>query len=311
MKKILLTITAIASTFAGMAQAPDFNFETWNNIFGSTIQDPQGFASLNTLAAFNTGTAQSVFKETTAPFAGLASAKITTVKVVGAMIPNPYQPGTNLDTAGLLAIGAIDIGAQSITYGTTFNMRPAILSFQSKYSPMAGDSAFVLAFLTKWNGNSTDTIATGVYKTGTATTSYALSSITLDYNPAFATVVPDSQQVFISSSVYSHDGAKIGSTFYIDDLAWSGWNSVNDINGVMVETSAYPNPASSYITFNSSTEISKIEISDVTGRLVGSYPANASELKVTTENFIPGLYIYNIFDNNKIVVGRNRFQITK
>ena len=146
MKKILLTIATVASSFAGvMAQAaPDFSFEAWNPVTGSTTsEDPQGWASLNTLGLV--GTAPSVFKETTNPAAGLATAKITTVKLVGAQISNPYIPGSSLDTAGLLAIGTIVFSPPGITYGNAFVDRPTTLSFQSMYSPMAGDSAFILA----------------------------------------------------------------------------------------------------------------------------------------------------------------------
>src|SRR3990172_7805906 len=99
MKKLILTISAISSLVIGAMAQPDFGFEAWTNVPFGSIQDPNGWASLNALVSF--GGTQSVFKETTAPFAGTASAQITTVKVTGAAIPNPYAPG-NLDTAGFL-----------------------------------------------------------------------------------------------------------------------------------------------------------------------------------------------------------------
>lgn len=311
MKKILLTISAVASSVIGvMAQSPDFSFETWNNVqFSTTIQDPQGWASLNTLNVF-TATPKSVFKETTSPFGGTASAKITTVKVTGALIPNPYQSG-DIDTAGLLTIGQIVASPPSIKYGYNYTWRSQVLSFQSMYTPMAGDSAFVLATLTKWNGTSRDTIASGKYATGAATTSYSLNSITLTYDPAFAAVVPDSEQIFISSSIYNHDGAKIGSTFYIDDIAWSGYNSTDDINGSVNKVFVYPNPATNNISITSSIDAATIRITDITGRLLGNYSMTDNKTNIQTSTFAAGIYIYSVLDQKKNVVNRGRFEITK
>ncbi len=310
MKKIILTISAISSfIIGGIAQTPDFNFESWVNVFGSTtIQDPQGFASLNTLVNF--GGAQSVFKETTAPFAGTASAKITTVKVMGAQIPSPYGTG-NLDTAGLLVAGKINISPPGIKYGYNYTWRPAVLSFQSKYSPMAGDTAFVLVYLTKWNGTSRDTIAVGKYATGANTSTYSLNSITMAYNPALNSVAPDTEQVFISSSIFNHFGAKIGSAFYIDDMAWSGWNSVNDVNGEINTVTVYPNPATDNINFSSTIDATIIEISDITGRLLGSYSMSNNKVNIGTSGFSPGIYTYSIFDKKKEIISRGRFDIAK
>lgn len=308
MKKIILTISTVASfIISAVAQNPDFSFETWNNVFGSTtVKDPQGWASLNTLVNF--GGTQSVFKETTAPFAGTASAKITTVKVVGAAIPNPYSSG-NLDTTGFLVIGTINLSG--IKYGYAYASRPAVLSFQSKYTPMPGDSAFVLVYLTKWNGNSRDTIASGKYATGVSTTSYSITNLTLTYKTAFASVVPDSERVLISSSIYSHAGAKIGSTFYVDDLAWSGYNSTNDINGLINSVSVYPNPATNNISFTSSINATIIEITDITGRMVDSYSMANNKVNIQTTDFAPGIYIYSILNQKKEVINRGKFEIAK
>lgn len=313
MKKLLLTVSVLAGSAAAMrAQTtPDFNFETWTNVpFSTTIQDPQGWASLNILNVF-TATPVSVFKETTAPAEGTISAKITTVKITGAAIPNPYEAG-NLDTAGVLAIGQLmPPPSQGIIYGFNYTWRPTVLSFQSKYTPMAGDSAFVVALLTKWNGSSRDTIAWGAYSTGATTTSYSLNSLNMTYDPSFALVSPDSQQVLISSSVYSHNGAKIGSAFYVDAMEWSGWNSISELNGSNTTMTVYPNPATTDITFSSTANFSSIEISDIAGRLIGIYPAAGNKVNIITANFIAGMYFYTVKDENKQIIGRNRFEITK
>jgi len=313
MKKTVLTISALVMFAIGAnAQSPDFSFETWNNVpFSTTIQDPQGWASLNTLNVF-TSTPVSVFKETTAPFAGTSSAKITTVKVAGALIPNPYQTGHNIDTAGFLTIGKIITNPSAgIIYGYNYTWRSAVLSFQSKYTRIAGDSAFVLVTLTKWNGTSRDTIANGKYATNSSSSNYSLHSINLTFNPAFATVLPDSEQIFISSSIYSHPGAKIGSAFYIDDLAWSGYNSTNDIRGIDNTVSIYPNPATNNINFKCSIDANILEVTDITGRLIASYSMDNKKVNIETSSFPSGIYFYSISNKKKEIINRGKFEIAK
>ncbi len=312
MKKIILTISTVSSFVMGaMAQSPDFNFEAWTNVYNSqTVKDPKGWASLNT--QINFVGAQSVFRDTIVPYEGTASAKITTVKVSPSVqIPNPYRPGTNLDTAGLLIIGKVIPFPAGIKYGFTYAWRPAVLSFESKYTPITGDSAFVLAYLTKWNINHRDTIATGKYATNTTTNTYSLNSMTLEYKPAFSTAMPDSEQIFISSSIYSHYGAKIGSAFYIDALTWSGYNSTNDINGIENNVSVYPNPAANAINFICSVDASIVEVIDITGRLIGSYSMTDNKINIQTSGFAPGMYIYTMLNHKREVINRGRFEIAK
>ncbi|MES2397588.1 MAG: T9SS type A sorting domain-containing protein, partial [Bacteroidota bacterium] len=153
--------------------------------------------------------------------------------------------------------------------------------------------------------------ASGKYATGVSTTSYSLNSITLTYDPAFATVVPDSEQIFISSSIYSHDGAKVGSTFYIDDIAWSGYNSTDEINGTVNKVFVYPNPATNNISITSTVDAAIIRITDITGRLIGNYSMAGNKANIQTSTFASGIYIYSVLDQKKNVMNRGRFEVTK
>lgn len=308
MKKLLLAFSAVlAGLSQAAAQAPDFGFETWANVpLSTTIQDPTGWASFNVLNLV--GTNQSVFKETTAPYAGTAAAKITTVKITGAAIPNPYT-GVNIDTAGLLAIGSTQFTAPYIKYGKPYANRPAVLSFASKYTPVSGDTAFVIAYLTKWNGSSRDTIAYGSYSTGATTTSYAVNNITLTYNSA--TVMPDTEMVFISSSVFFHTGAKIGSTLYVDDLQWSGYVSTNDLNGKVNNVAVYPNPASSVLNLSATMDASNVAVFDITGRKLGVYELTNNKVKIETYSYPAGMYFYQLLDQGNKVIHTGKFQVTK
>lgn len=307
MKKILLSsITILVFTLTSSAQ--DLMFENWTNIpFSSTVADPNGWASLNTLTLV--GTSQSVYKETLAPGEGLISAKIQTVKVTGAAIPNPYTAG-NIDTAGILVMGTVNTSPPGLSYGKPLSGRPATLSFVSKYTPMAGDSAFVLVYLTKFNGATRDTIAQGKYATGATTTAYAANNITINYDPAFSTVWADTALVFASSSVYNHGGAKIGSTFYIDAMSWSGFTGINE-NTNLGSVSISPNPATNNINFTSSVNADAVEVLDITGRKVGVFLMAGNAVTVQTSTFKAGMYIYNVLNEKKEVINRGKFEVTK
>ncbi len=309
MKRIILSATAIfAFAFNGFAQAPDLMFENWANTpFSTTVQDPIGWASLNALTLV--GTTQSVYKEMVAPNQGLISAEIRTVKVTGAAIPNPYTTG-NIDTAGILVMGTINISPPGLAYGKPMSGRPSTLAWTSKYTPMSGDSAFVLAYLTHFNGATRDTIAEGKYATGATTTTYTANSLTMNYNASFGTVWADTMLVFASSSVYNHPGAKIGSTFYIDAVSWSGFTGINDVTKPST-ISIFPNPASNYISFTSSVNAEVVEVLDIIGRKVGAFSMIGNAVTIETSSFASGMYIYNVLNDKKEILNRGKFEVTK
>jgi hypothetical protein len=313
MKKLLLSLSALAllatSLNAQVGTAPVMGFETWHQIAPPfvTSEDPNGWASLNALVGV-TATPLSVSKETASPAAGAITAKITTVKITGATIPSPY--GGNLDTAGILAVGSVAFASPPvINYGFTFAAKPMLLSFQSKYTPMAGDSAFVLVYMTHWNGSSRDTIGTGKYATGASTSSYATNTVTVTYKPAFSSVTPDSMQIFISSSVYSHDGAKVGSAFWIDALAWSAFVGINDVDASKNKVTVYPNPAADHISIKSSVDAKAVQVMDITGKIIGSYDMSANEAVIETAEYAAGIYTYLVLDKNRIVLNHGKFEV--
>jgi len=322
MKKNLLILAALISTIAGVkaqntrAQAPDFGFENWDPIPLNSLKDPRGWASLNGLNLL--GMTQTVFEETTAPYAGNKSAKVVTeILPPGVSIANPFAPGQMLDTIGVLGIGETMMQAPYAKYGYPYTSRSATLSFACKYNPNpnnipgVADTAFVFSYLTKWNGTSRDYIAAGFFKTSSAISSWTPQSISMIYNPLFNNVLPDSQQIFVSSSIYIGSGAKKGSAFYIDGLQWSGWVSTGEINGQAVEVKIYPNPATSYVNFKTNVDASKINVMDVTGRLMGTYDLIDNKVNISTENYASGIYFYQILNNNNEIINRDKFEVVK
>lgn len=313
MKRILFTAAVIlSSVICSNAQAPQFRFENWAPTPSpTTSEDPIGFASFNALTF--AGMQRTVFRETAAPYEGSISAKIVTEVIpASVMIPNPFNPAEDLDTVGILSVGSIAFGfPPTVTYGKPYVWRPSMLSFACKYTPMPGDSAFVVALLTRWNGSSRDTIAQGWYSTGATSTAFAVNNISMMYDPSFSAFMPDTQQVFISSSVFLHDGAKRGSTFYIDDIAWSGYVGVYEANGVSNNVSIYPNPSATEVNLVCNVEARSVEVMDITGRMIGVYDMQYNKVSIQTTEYVPGIYMFNMYNKEKQVIHRGKFEVTK
>jgi hypothetical protein len=316
-KKLLFAIIAFASISYTKAQAPDFNFETWVPAYPPfvTIENPKGWATLNILNSPFTGSMpQTVFKDSTGiiPSGSYAAKIVTNVVPPSVSIPNPFRPGKNLDTIGFMGVGAVLPGSPpSLKLGYPFASRPAILSFSSKYTPNGTDTAFVVAYLTRSNGTTRDTIASGQYTTAATTTTYSPNSLSMNYKPAFNNVWSDTMLVFVTSSVYSHAGAKKGSTFYIDNLAWSGFISTDDIDATKSSVSVFPNPAIANIQLKCSVKSSAVEVVDVTGRKMGLFEMHDNKVDIKTNEFVPGIYLYSVLNERKEVINRGKFEITK
>ncbi len=317
MKKLLLTISASLLLAIGANAQVDLGLDTWvNNQYGS-LQDVQGWTSFNT-ASFGVGMAQTVYKITNSPAFGSAAAKVVTQKTPSAVqVPNPLRPFHNFDTVGLMCLGNIHVlPTVGLTFGQPISInRPTYLTFSSKDSVVPGDTSFVLAFLTKWGmpvAGKLDTIASGKWaEVGDGTQPWASHTITMTYAPGTTGIVPDSQQIFVSSSIYSHGGAKMGSAYYVDAFCWQCTAGVDDIQNNESIVSVSPNPATTEINFTSSLNANFIEVSDITGRKVGMYTMQNNKVKIQTESFTPGFYLYNVLNSKKEVINRGKFEIAK
>jgi hypothetical protein len=305
MKKILLTIsTAVLTTLSVNAQV-DYGFETWADTpnGASGVQDPKGWASFNVMTNPLIGMGQTVFKETGSVGGGAAAAKIVT-KPIPATISVP-----GYDTVGLLAIGSINILTQDIKLGTPYTGRPEKVAFYTKYQPASLDTASVTVLLTKYNTTTKqqDIVASGMWTTSATTSAWTKQELTLTY--ASTTVSPDTLQIMCSSSSFFRP--KVNSTFYIDDFGFSGWVGISDLQAIKNNVTAYPTPAKTNINFTSSVAASTVEIVDVAGRIVGVFPMVGNKATVETEKYESGMYIYNVLNDQKAVVGRGKFEVVK
>ena len=95
-----------------------------------------------------------------------------------------------------------------------------------------------------------------------------------------------------------------------DDCLIGHIAGINDIVAPS-NISIFPNPATNNISFTSSVNADFVEVSDVTGRKVGTYSMIGNSLTIETSSFSSGMYIYNVLNDKKEVINRGKFEVTK
>jgi hypothetical protein len=314
MKKTLLTFFISGALISSYAQAPTWDFETWTGT-GASIE-PSGWLSENAVVLpplYNN--VQSVFQATGADtHSGTYAMKIVTV----ALVSNP-DPATIPDPMGAAWPGKINYSPLSLKDGLQFTGRPATVDFWYKYAPTGSDSASCLVILSKWN-TSRDTIATGGWVLKTAVSSYALSTMNLVYNPAFSTMLPDTMRIYFSATCwFPISCGKVGSTLWVDDIAFNGWNGVNE-NPNAIGVTLFPNPASDFATISvdALNEAYSATAYDATGRIVSTIPLSSSTNGmnrrsgiINTSGLASGFYSYTINDNNGNPLRSGKFSVVK
>lgn len=318
MKKLLLSVFTFASIALNAQNPSNGSFETWTlGPFGAP-KDPTGWNSSNVLNnILLPGNDTAVFQNTNTTYitAGTNSARIETITI--ANNPDPTSiPGVQ----GLLFYGAVSTSPLGYKPGKPYTTRATCFSFDYAYTPNGNDSCAGYAFLSKWNAGSgkRDTIASAFIVLGPQA-SMTHKNVPFWYIPAYATSGnPDSLMVFFSSSVGSYVAGQVtpvpGSTMYVDNASVStNWCAVGiNENSVKSVLKAYPNPASSHFTLTvNSDEINNVEVFDVTGKKLGSYSIEDMKVRIATDNFANGLYIYKVSDKNKEVIATGKFNVVK
>ncbi len=315
MKKIITIISLVASNFL-LAQIPNSGMESWGTAGFFEPEGPLSYVSANVFASplVSASNPVSVSKGTGADaYAGSFSAKITTVKLVS----NPAT-GTIPDTVGILLLGTVSLASTPpLKSGTSWTQRLTSINFHYKYAPVGNDNGAMMAYLTKWNGVSRDTIATAAYPITSAASSFTLANGPFVYNTSFPTnATPDSLHVYFLSSARPWlnsslvpNPAKIGSTLWIDEAAAIG---LSEKYNLTTKVSVYPNPASDYIQFKSENNEAKfVEILDLSGKLLLSDEFKNKSILFSTEKLNNGLYVYLIKDKNKGLISEGKVEIVK
>lgn len=296
-RKLLFTLSAVTALFsASVAQqgVPNGGFNSWTNY------NPNSWVTAN--VTFVLGNDTSAYKITSGPDLkeGAATMKLTTIK----LNTNPFAPQLP-DTVGIAFTGSINWVTGQVITGFAYAARPSDLSFYYKSDIMPGDTAWSTVMLTKWNGTGRDTIASALWATTSDQSTWTLQTVPLYYNPNMpATAYPDTAAILFSSSSYFDP--KIGSTLWLDDVAFSGWSGVNEMtqpDGIRV----FPNPASSEVNFAVDMEgAATIEVFDMTGRKADAVAIRGHRAVIPVTGYKPGIYMYTVLDSSGKVLGRGK-----
>ena len=301
MKKLLIisSILITAPIYRGLAQ-PNGSFENWSTTFG--VIDPDNWQTGNLLSLLSPPNPLSAFKAIGVDkHSGNYALKLQTI-----YLNNNPDPNLFLDTMGIAFTGKILINPVSSTMGYPYTGRPAMLEFWAKYQPVGGDNAEVGVLLKKWNGVSSDTVAFGSVIIG-AVSQYTLFQCNLVYR---LPELPDSAGIALSSSLKTT--ARVGSTLFIDDLAFTGWVGIDEYNNYTDKVKIYPNPAKENITIDAQiSEADNVQVDDVSGKLIGVYKIRNYSTNINTGAFSEGIYFYRIRDKNNKILTNGKFNVTK
>ncbi len=78
--------------------------------------------------------------------------------------------------------------------------------------------------------------------------------------------------------------------------------SIPEAKDISLNVSAYPNPATNYLTINVKnyeTKNLQYQVFDINGKILQTVKATGAETKIETNNFVPANYFVKVFDNQK------------
>ena len=297
-KKLFLNIILVFGILNSIAQ-PNGGFENWSTVY--SLQEPDGWQTLNFIG-LNPNNPLSAFKATGIDrHSGNFALKLKTVH----FNENPY-PAKIPDSTGGVYTGKVTTSPFTYKYGFPYSGRPEKLEFWAKYAPVGFDTAGVLVVLLKWTGTYADTVAIGGMNIN-ATPDYAPFNCDLIYN---SSELPDTAVIIFGASK-NQQVARVNSTFFIDDVLFTGWNGIEKYDKYASLVKIFPNPAKDNVNINTSIDGSdNVRIVDASGKTAANYKI-MHELNISTATFAAGIYIYEIRDKKNKVLSNGKFNVIK
>jgi hypothetical protein len=299
-KKFSIIAVLMVVIFNSIAQ-PNGGFENWNTTFN--YQEPTGWQTLNFLTLTSPPNPMSASKVSGIDaHSGNFALKIKTIYINNNPVPQAFD-----DSMGLVFTGKITISPPTYRYGFPCTQRPEKLSFWAKYLPVGNDLGDARVYLRKWNGSTYDTIAKGDLPIP-ATSVYTFYELSLIY---YSNNFPDSAIVGFGSSK-SKSMARPNSTIFVDDVAFTGSVAVNELHSDSKKVKVFPNPATNNITIQADIEEAEnVQIADISGKVIGVYKINNSNVIINTASFASGNYFYKIINNKNSTLANGKFNVIK
>lgn len=294
MKKPLLVFLGIFFT-AVIAQGqgiPNAGFEEWTN--NTYYEDPNGWITFNSLTALvQSATVEKSIDKHSGNYAVKISTKTHTIG---------SPPFAKTDT-----LAGIAVSGSNGKPGFAYSGRPAHFNGYYKHDCPKGDTAFIVAYLYKWNTvkGKRDSLAIAYFYSASTVDTYV--PFTAQFGYTSSTKSADTAVIIISSS-----GKKKlpGSVLYVDDLTFDVVTDVSEsLQGQMVL--AYPNPAKEDFSIaNLPDNAANILVKDLTGRTIEEI--NATPITTfSTLNYPQGIYYYEVKDKSSSLLHSGKFCVTK
>jgi uncharacterized protein YegJ (DUF2314 family) len=185
--------------------------------------------------------------------------------------------------------------------GYPYTQQPVSFTGQWQHMIWGTSQGSVCATLTKWNSalNKRDTVAIAYEELFDMAMSWETFSVDFNY---LSMDQPDSCMIVLKSS---GNDPELNDYLWVDDLAFSGSVGIEKFNK-STELSVFPNPATDQlnIKFNSENSEAKIELFDISGRIIFCKEYNPSAtmslFNIDVSEFSSGTYFLKLFSGNKI-----------
>ena len=297
-KRLLTSALACASIFATAQQLTNSGFETWSS------GNPTGWGSLDEMFAGTGLVSGTTLESQVSPGnSGSSACELKTQSVNLLLIGAITAPGI-VNTGSI----SLDMASGSPVFGRLpYTAMPSGYSFYYKYTPVNGDTAASIIYFTKWNSatSSRDTLGGGgTYINGT-TSSFTMITVPITW---VGSTAPDSVQLMFISSAGA--APQVNTSLIIDDVNMIVPIGMNEqVSGAY---NVFPNPANEVLNIVSKdNKAVKVEVYDFTGKVVATEIFTENKVRVNTEAFPGGMYIYRILDAQGKELKTNKFSVAK
>jgi hypothetical protein len=279
---------------------PNKSFEDWTSFSGGAYEEPSGgvWTTANK-AVLLTSLIPVSTEKTTDAYSGVYAAKMTT-KMAAAPI--------SMLITGSLATGTFDEMAtppDNMKLGQPFTGRPLRFTGYFKYIDNNGDSCDIYAILSKWDGIARQTIAKANYRSTATVTVYTKFDLPFAY---YSADTPDSiSVVFASSAAGDQMLGNVGSTLFIDSIAFDYTSSIIEMPESSIQVQCFPVPAKNVLNFELERNLNNgsLLIFNELGSEIQTLRNINKELSVPLNNYSKGKYYFEIIENNSILFSGN------
>ncbi len=294
MKNLYVVLLSLIVCFSqAQTQIPEGGFDNWTASPQNSFYEPSGgwWTSLNALV--NLGAPVTV-SNTTDVHSGAYAAKLETKKW-----------GTFL-LAGLLASGSFNMKAPYIKQGKPFTDKPSKFKGWYKYISVSGDSAGIVAMLTKFNTGTgkQDTIAKAIEVVKNTVSQYTQFEIDFDYK--ITGINPDTIIfVFTSSGDGGNFKGQVGSTLFIDDISLEYATGLEENLMPEFNVNVYPSPASKQLSLEFNTpnpEKLLCKVYSLDGCFVHSFVPSGNNYHLDISLWKQGKYILQGWNGDSLVL---------